>query len=189
MNPQPQPAAQVSGIQQQLHAAEIEFCRLKAERESLELCLSEIDSSDVARASQIREELCAVRDRMSAAQIEQMGHRVTLLQAQLPHDREALMPVEAAFEQAERGYRQAYNDREIAAAALHNAKLKVSNAESNIGFYESEIERLHLQLTSNQGNRAKLTSEISSEINGLESRLRQLRTMTPAPIMESGLIG
>lgn len=189
-NSQPQQTGALSGTQQLLRAAEVEFCRLRADKEALEIRLSELGASHAVRAKQIREELRAIVARITATQVELMDHHATLLREQLPQYREAVGPLKDAFDQAEREYREAYKNREGAALALHDAQLKVGNAESNVEYYESSAERLRKQLSASQESRARLASEIAGEITGLEGRLRELRTMTPLPpVADSGSIG
>ena len=162
---------------QSLRDAEIAYCKLRAEAAALETRISQLDGNDSALRNQFREDLRTLNNRMKVVQIEQMQHRVALLSEQLPHDRDAIVPLQQAFDDADLHYRQSYDTREKAAVALEQAKLKVGNAECNIGFYQRSIEKLQTELATSQGNGAKLASEIASELTGLESKLRELRTI------------
>lgn len=174
-----------NGTELLLRNAEIENLKLKAEKDQLHIRLSILGPEDAARAKQIREELRVVGDKMDALQIEMMEHRITLLQRQLPIDRAAVEPLQEAFNLADQENTRAFKARQDAAVALHIAQMKVSCAESNINMYESSIARLRQQLAS-KGSRAKLASEIATEITDLESRLKSLRVMTPERAINNG---
>lgn len=158
-----------------LHATEIEFCRLRAQREAIEIRLDETGLKDSSQRSHLQAEFRSLDEQMAHVQIEQLQHRVALLKAQLPEDKEALPPVQSEFEQAQQRYLASARGRERAAAALHQAKMKVSCAEANISFYERTIRELKQKLAS-KGNPERSAGEIASELSSLEKRLRQLKT-------------
>jgi chromosome segregation ATPase len=168
------PAASTAGLLQQ---TEVEFCRLRSEREAIEIQIDEPGSKDSFRSERLRAELRSLGERMANTQIEMLEHRITLLLAHLPNDKDAIAPMQHAFDQAHAAYLEAAREREKAGAALHQAQTKVSCAESNISFYERMIQELKQKLAS-KGSPERSAGEIASELNDIEKRLGRLRTIS-----------
>jgi len=163
-----------------LQQTEIEFCRLRARREAIEMSLDEKTSSkDSFQVDHLRSELRSVSEQMASTHIELFQHRIALLKLQLPEDKDAIAPAQRAFDQADQRYLEAARERETAAIALHVAQTKVGTSESNIDFYERSIKGLKQTLEHlSKGSPERSAGEIASELSSLEKRLGQLKAIS-----------
>jgi chromosome segregation ATPase len=165
-------------ITQLLRGAETEFCRLRSQREAVEIALAEPSPERSSlQVDRLRVELRSLDEQMAHCQIEQLEHRISLAKAHLPADREAVAPAQTAFQQANNRYLEAARAREIAAWALDQAQRKVGFTEESIRFYSATIEELKKQLE-RKGRPELAAGELESELTSIEKRLGRLKTIS-----------
>lgn len=170
--------AAAAPITQLLRASETEFCRLRSQREAIEITLAEPSSEKASfRVDRLRVELRSLDEQLAHCQIEMLEHRISLATAQLPADREAVAPAQTAFEQAHTRYLEATHAREMAAMALDQARTKVGSTEESIRFYSATIEELKKQLE-RKGRPELAAGELESELSSIEKRLGRLKTIS-----------